>query len=276
MKVSTEQQNDLETLNRSVQRVWNQNAQFWSDTVGEGNDFQRLLIGPATELLLDIRPGEVVLDIACGNGHFARRMAQLGAHVVATDFSERFLETAKARTVENVDRLEYCLVDATDESQLLSLGEGRFDAAVCTMGVMDMAAIEPLARALTRLLKAEGRFVFSVMHPCFNTSDVALVAEEVDLMGTVVHSVKVMRYLGMKPSRGLGIRGQPEPHYYFHRTLTTLLSAFFRAGMVMDGIEEPAYPEGFEGARVLTWESFHEIPPVVVVRMRPGFSAQED
>jgi 2-polyprenyl-3-methyl-5-hydroxy-6-metoxy-1,4-benzoquinol methylase len=104
--VSTQQPDDLETLNRSVQRVWNQNAQFWSDAVGEGNAFQRLLIGPATERLLEIQPGELVLDIACGNGHFARRLARLGAQVVAIDFSERFLETAKARTQEHADCIE--------------------------------------------------------------------------------------------------------------------------------------------------------------------------
>ena len=44
-------------------------------------------------------------------------------------------------------RIEYRLVDATDKEQLLALGEGRFDALVCNMVLMDMPVIDPLSRA---------------------------------------------------------------------------------------------------------------------------------
>jgi ubiquinone/menaquinone biosynthesis C-methylase UbiE len=125
--------------------------------MGEGNQFQRVLVGPASERLLQVQPGQVILEIACGNGVFSRRLASLGAWVVATDFSATFLDLARARTVEHPERIEYRLVDATDESQLLALGERRVDAAVCNMALMDMAAIEPLMRALARLLKPGGR-----------------------------------------------------------------------------------------------------------------------
>src|SRR5262249_51248223 len=136
--------------------------------MGEGNLFQRVLIGPASERLLEVQPGQAILDVACGNGVFSRRLAALGAHVVATDFSARFLELARARSTEYAERIEYLLVDATDESQLLALGERRFDAAVCNMALMDMVRIEPLLSALMYLLKPSGRFVFSIMHPAFN------------------------------------------------------------------------------------------------------------
>src|SRR5437588_10123706 len=113
-------------LNREAQEIWNRNAEFWDERMGEGNAFQRLLVGPASERLLELRPGETVLEIACGNGVFSRRMAQLGAQVVATDFSEKFLERARARGTEYSGQIEYRLVDATDEEQLMALGEMRF------------------------------------------------------------------------------------------------------------------------------------------------------
>jgi 2-polyprenyl-3-methyl-5-hydroxy-6-metoxy-1,4-benzoquinol methylase len=124
---------------------------------------QRTLIAPITERLLDLKRGERVLEIACGNGAFARRMAALGARVVACDFAEMFVERAQARTVENADRIEYRVVDATDEAALLALGAQSFDAAVCTMGLMDMPEIDPLLRALSQLLKPRARVVFAVM-----------------------------------------------------------------------------------------------------------------
>jgi hypothetical protein len=43
---------DLEALNKGSQDAWNQNAEFWDERMGEGNQFQRILVGPATERLL--------------------------------------------------------------------------------------------------------------------------------------------------------------------------------------------------------------------------------
>jgi 2-polyprenyl-3-methyl-5-hydroxy-6-metoxy-1,4-benzoquinol methylase len=47
--------------------------------------------------LLKVRPGEGVLDVACGNGVFSRRLAELGAAVVAIDFSIKFVRLARAK-----------------------------------------------------------------------------------------------------------------------------------------------------------------------------------
>ncbi|MER3486306.1 MAG: hypothetical protein C4345_10360, partial [Chloroflexota bacterium] len=121
---------DRSTLVRETQDIWNAKAAFWDARMGDGNAFQRILLGPACERLLAIQPGDLVLDLACGNGVFARRLAELGARVVAIDFSERFLERARARSTSCGDRIEYQLVDATDEAQLIALGEHRFDAVV--------------------------------------------------------------------------------------------------------------------------------------------------
>lgn len=262
---------EFRALEQEIREIWNQNAQWWDEKVGEGNEFQRILIGPATDQLLDLHPGEQVLDCACGNGAFSRRMAQQGAQVVAFDFSETFLERAKSRTHEHADRIEYRLIDAADEAQLLGLGQGRFDAAVCTMSLMDMAAIDPLISALSKLLKAGGRFVFSVLHPCFNSSSgLKLVAEEEDRDGDLatVFSVKVSRYIRPSVTKGIGIVGQPQPHYYFHRPISLLLNTCFRAGFVVDGVQEPTFEQTRNADRLLSWLNYAEIPPVFVVRMR--------
>src|SRR5947208_1769190 len=95
---NTEQSLDL---NEETRRIWDQNATFWDERMGDGNDFQRLLVAPASERLLNLQPGETVLEIACGNGVFARHLARLGTHVVATDFSTQMLERARARSAES-------------------------------------------------------------------------------------------------------------------------------------------------------------------------------
>ena len=213
---------DHAELTPDTQAVWERNACWWDEQVGEGNAFQKQLVGPATERLLGPQPGQHILDLACGNGVFSRRLAALGTRVLACDFSPSFLEWARARTVEHSERVEYRLVDLTDKRQLLALGERRFDAAVCGMALMDMAAITPLLEGLCVLLKPGGRFVFSVLHPCFNTTGCTMVAEREDRDGELrtTHAVQVKRYLSLGPAKGVGIPGQPVPHYYFDRPLT--------------------------------------------------------
>ncbi len=260
-------------LNAETRTIWNQNAAFWDGKMGDGNDFQRLLTGPATERLLNLHAGERVLEIACGNGVFSRRMAQLGARVMATDFSTQFLERARARSSEYADRIEYRLVDATHEEQIVALGRQYFDAAVCNMAIMDMAEIDPLMRGIRLVVKTGGRFVFSLTHPCFNHTGMALNVEEAPLDGDLVttYSVKITRYLHNSPQKGIGIIGQPAPHYYFDRPLHILFNACFRAGLVLDGLEEPAFnhpQDGSRSSRLLSWINYHEIPPVLVARLR--------
>ena len=114
------------------------------------------LIGPATERLLDVRSGQCILDLACGNGVFSRRLAELGAKSQPATSARTSLERAKTRTTAFANRIEYRLVDVTDRQQLLALGQGPFDAVVCNMALMDIATITPLLEALGSLLKPAG------------------------------------------------------------------------------------------------------------------------
>ena len=271
LKNNMDNKKKLEELKRDVHDSWNENSEFWDSFMGaEGRSFQKVLLGPATERLLELKSGETVLDVACGNGAFARRMVKLGANVTGCDFSEKQLEFANKRTMENKERIEFKLIDATDESQLLLLGKQRFDAAVCTMAMMDMIVIEPLLSALHSLLKSEGRFVFSVMHPCFNSNGVTKIYEEEERHGRIIgkFSVKVERYIQQYIEKALGIAGQPVAQNYFHRPLYILLNSCFQAGFVMDRFEEPVFPESKDSMQFLSWSNFQEIPPVIVVRLK--------
>jgi 2-polyprenyl-3-methyl-5-hydroxy-6-metoxy-1,4-benzoquinol methylase len=269
----------LRPANLETREAWNQNAAFWDERMGEGNDFVEVLIWPATERLLALQPGERVLDIACGNGLSSRRLAAMGAEVVAFDFSEEMIAHARHRTMKSrlceaggADHIQYLVLDATDQAGLLSLGEGEFDAAVCNMALFDIAEIRPLFRALARLLRLGGRFVFSVLHPCFNSPHMAHVAEMQDVEGEIktVYSVKVFGYMSPTVTHAVAMRDQPQPQLLFHRPLQVLLGAGFETGLVLDGLEERAFPPDHPaGTYPLSWGgNFSEIPPVLVARMR--------
>ena len=256
--------------NEHVRHAWDANARFWDERMAEGNSWFNGLIWPNVEKLLQVRQGQTVLDIACGNGLTSRRLARLGAHVVAFDFSQEMIRLAKERG--GSDNIEYRIVDATDADALSGLGAGRFDAALCNMGFMDMADIRPLMKALPSLLRPGGRFVFSLLHPCFNNPAIVQTGELQDRGGEIVttYSVKVSRYLTPFMQAGVAMHDQPTPHPYFHRPLMQLLGEGFEAGLVLDGFAEPAFPpDDTSGTTPLSWNGrFTEIPPILVGRMR--------
>jgi 2-polyprenyl-3-methyl-5-hydroxy-6-metoxy-1,4-benzoquinol methylase len=267
---------DLEAAHAETHRAWEANAAYWDERMGEGNDFVECLIWPATQRLLSVKPGDRVLDAACGNGLYARRLAALGADVVAFDFSAALIERAKASSIEGAGRapgaIDYHVIDATDEAVLLTLGEGSFDAAICQMALFDMAEIRPLLGALVKLLKPAHPFIFSLTHPCFNNASTIRVAELEDREGRAVttYAVKVSGYLSDSFRRGAAIFGQPRPQIYFHRPLQTVLGACFEAGFVMDALLEPGFPPDHPSGRTgLSWGgNLSEIPPVLVARVR--------
>ncbi|MCI4331983.1 MAG: class I SAM-dependent methyltransferase [Thermoplasmata archaeon] len=255
-----------------VRRSWESIAGWWDAQVGEGNAMQSHLLWPTAERLLHLQPGERVLEVACGNGSFARRLARQGVSVLATDVAERFITLARGRTAPEEKGVEYRQLDATSDDALCTFGDHTFDGVACLMGLMDMPTIDPLMREVPRLLRPGGRFVFAVTHPCFNGAEVVRTLEESDSGSDLqeTRSVRVSRYATPVIGHGVGIPGQPEPHFYFDRPIHALLDSAFRAGLVVDGFEEPTFDEPVPGARSMSVSRFPEIPPALVVRLRPA------
>src|SRR4029077_1533785 len=205
---------------------WDVNAAYWDASMGDdGNEWHLRLIRPAVEQLLGSCAAQRALDVACGNGLYSRRLIQLGAaHVTATDISEPMLEHARRRATADTARIEYRRCDVTDGEALLALGRGAFDAVVCNMALMDIPEIAPLAAALPSLLATDGRFVFSITHPCFNRLGARFVAEAESNSGVLVsrRGVVISRYLSAETGEGVAILGQPANQLYFDRSLSEL------------------------------------------------------
>jgi 2-polyprenyl-3-methyl-5-hydroxy-6-metoxy-1,4-benzoquinol methylase len=254
--------------NEELRATWDANAAYWDDSMQAGKTWQRALIAPVVEELLAVRRGERVLEIACGNGEFSRRMSELGARVTATDFSERMLERAR----EHGGDVDYRPVDATDAAALDGLAsDNPFDGVVCSMALMDMSDLEPLAASLPKLLRPRGRFVFSIQHPAFNTVGAVRMIEQRDVETEVVlaHAIKLTAYRSMTTGRGIALMGQPVAQWYFDRPLDEVLRPFLDQGLVLDGLREPTLDPTVTDPATPEYV-FTEIPPVLVARLRVG------
>lgn len=54
-----------------TREIWEHNAAFRDERIGEGDDLHLRLIAPAVEGLLGPEADGRILDVACGNGAFA-------------------------------------------------------------------------------------------------------------------------------------------------------------------------------------------------------------
>jgi 2-polyprenyl-3-methyl-5-hydroxy-6-metoxy-1,4-benzoquinol methylase len=264
----TNRDGEFSGLTEENRHIWDTNALWWDDRIGGGNDFQLQLIEPATERLLRPQMGDTILDIACGAGRFARRMADLGARVLAFDQSERFIARARERT-PSAAAIDY-RVATVDAIAAALAGMERVDKAVCTMAIMDMPEVVPLFAALRNVLSPAGIFVFSIVHPCFHSAGIqrfAEIGEESAGRHVTRTGVKVFSYLSPSARKTEGIVGQPELQWFFHRPLSLLFRHGFDAGFSVDGLEEPRLPAA-SGKPGVRWSNMPDIPPILVARMR--------
>ncbi len=259
-------------LNETGKTLWNQKAQFWDALHGErGNRFHQELVSPSVETLLDEISGKRILDIGCGSGPMARRLAELGAQVTAVDFSKALIQLAQTRGTPSGKTIKYRVMDATDENVLLTLGTNQFDAIVSTMALMDIPDIHPLFRAAGQLLTPDGCFVFATAHPAFFSNNSGFISEmnEIDGKAVYAHSLKITHYLDLPPQKGVGAPNEPAPHYYFHRPLHELFGAAFANGFVLDALLEPAFTlKPDETPRPLSWTGLTQIPPIIAGRYK--------
>ena len=252
--------------------IWNQLAPFWNEQIGEGNDFQKQLVMPATERLLQPRAGERILDACCGNGNYSRRLGRAGCNVVAFDGAAAFVDIAWARTSKADGQITFAVADACDFQAVLDVGQDQpFEAAVCSFALMDLPTIEPLLRAVRQMLTPGGRFVWSMGHPVFHTNEAIKIARQDDGEGIPAQTfgMEVTRYATDWPHLSRGILGQPQPHWIYHRSISTLLNSCFACGFTLDGIEEPTFEPDTRARSPFSWARRPEIPPAFVVRLRP-------
>ena len=81
-----------------------------------------------------LRPGEQVLELACGPagvGLQAARAVAPDGHVLCTDFAEPMVEAARRRAAkEKLKNMDFRVVDA----EAMDLPDTSFDAVLCRYG----------------------------------------------------------------------------------------------------------------------------------------------
>lgn len=100
-----------------------------------------------TRELLDLQPGERVLDLAAGTAVSTVELAKSGAWVVACDFSQGMLAAGAKRNVPKV----------AGDAMHLPFDDATFDAVTISYGLRNVHDFEAGLREMARVTKPGGR-----------------------------------------------------------------------------------------------------------------------
>jgi hypothetical protein len=142
-----------------------------------------------------------------------------------------------------------------DAETLAGLSAASFDGVICNMALMDIGDLVAASASTQRILRKGGWFVFTIMHPCFQTSKSAWITDA----GKTGRLVRAYFEEGRWHSSKSGMRGRVGS---VHRTLSTYFNTIRAAGFVLEAVAEPRLcrePSKLEPA-------YDEVPALLAAR----------
>lgn len=148
--MTTAQPFDPASFHDFEQTGWERAAEHYPDAFGA-------LTAQTAGAMLDavgVSAGVRLLDVATGPGFIAAAAAARGAEVVGLDFSSAMIAEAR--------RQHPAIIFREGDAEALPFDAGSFDAVVMNFGMLHLARPERAIAEAHRVLRADGRYAFTV------------------------------------------------------------------------------------------------------------------
>lgn len=148
-------------MSKQLNTSWGGVADWYGELLAKEGTYQKEVILPNLLRLMQIKKGEMILDIGCGTGFFSRAFAEAGAEVVGVDVGKELI--AKAREQKNAHTTYY--VASADDMPVIKNNSAAKAVIVLALQNIENAngAISEAARCLT----SNGRLFVVLNHPSF-------------------------------------------------------------------------------------------------------------
>jgi SAM-dependent methyltransferase len=177
-------------------------------------------------------PGQLTVDVGCGEGRVSRDLRAMGHRVLAADLS---LTMSRAAATHPADPVPAVVADAAR----LPLPTGAADCAVAFMSLHDIDHMPAAVTEIARILTAGGHLVMGIVHPINSagqfTGDKTDPGRPFIIGGSYLQPT---RYVDTVTRDGLTVTFHGE-----HRPLQAYTEALASAGFVIERLREPTSPD---------------------------------
>jgi len=210
---------------------WGKSATWYDKLLGEDDTYQRKVILPNLLRQLNLKRGEIVLDLACGQGFFSNEFYKTGAKVIGCDIAEELIEIAKKKSPKEI---EYKICSS---NKLDFLTNASVNKIVCILALQNIQDIIGTMKECRRVLKKDGEFFLVLNHPAFRIPQWSswMWDEEVSVQYRRIDrymsedKVKIQTHPGTDPSKFT---------FSFHRPLQYYFKMLAKNGLAVTGMEE--------------------------------------
>ena len=134
-------------------QLWDESAEAWIRHLDKHGDQSRRFLDPRLFAAMGNLQSQKVLDIGCGEGRFARMLAERGADVTGVEPADRLLRRAN----EVAGGPNYVQTRA----ETLPFEDHTFDVAIYYLVLIDIEPFEPALTEAYRILKPGGKCVIA-------------------------------------------------------------------------------------------------------------------
>jgi ubiquinone/menaquinone biosynthesis C-methylase UbiE len=212
---------------------WNKVASWYDELLTTDEDsYQSKVIAPNLLRILDLKAGEKVFDLACGQGYFANIFARNSASVVASDLSKRLIEKAIKTSSKNIS------YHVSPAHKAPFIKDESLDTIVIVLAIQNIENVGEVFAECKRILKKNGRLVIVLNHPSFRVpqgSDWYFVNDtQYRIVGKYLSESKVL--IDMTP----GEKDQKKKikTVSFHRPLQYYIKLLSKNGFALTRLEE--------------------------------------
>src|SRR5262245_58374234 len=213
----------------SLRAAWERNACAWAEWARAPMHDSYWRFHRDQFLALLSPPGQLALDLGCGEGRLSRDLKTRGYRVVGVDSSPTLARLAREADPE----IDVYVTDAV----ALPFAGGAFDLVVAFMSLHDISDLETAVREVGRVLVRGGRLCLAIVHPLNSAG--AFESEDPASPFTIRGSyLEPFRYADEMERDGFHMRFESE-----HRPLAAYFDALQGAGLLVETLREPSVPD---------------------------------
>lgn len=209
---------------------WGEVADWYDTHLSKGDTYHEKVILPNILRLVEPKKGETILDLACGQGFFAKAFAQKGATLTGVDISEELITIAKQESM-------HITFHVGSAEELSMLKDKSFDKAVIVLAIQNIEHINKVLSETARILKKGGTFHIVMNHPAFRIPKRSSWEyddkQKVQFRRIEQYASESRESIDMHP----GMKDSPQT-LSFHRPLQYYFKLLGKAGFAVDRLEE--------------------------------------